>query len=262
MNLEVRTFWYGIWLESSSNNTVAGNNITNNSIGGIRPNYSYHNTVSGNTITNNGCTILTAFSSYNKIYGNNITKNYEGVSLYYSSNNTVSGNNITNNNVLGVFISYSSDNTVSDNNIANNGDGVWLTRSDYNRIYHNTIIDNTIQAHAANLTNVWDDGCEGNYWNDYIGTDLDSDGIGDTPYIIDGYNTDNCPLMNPYWNPGDINHDLTVDIFDVVLVCAAYESTPSDLNWNCHCDIVEPYGAIDLFDVVLMASNYGEEYSS
>jgi len=66
--------------------------------------------------------------------------------------------------------------------------------------------------------------------------------------------------MNPYWNPGDINHDLEVDIFDVVSACVAYSSTPLDLNWNCHCDVAEPYGVIDIFDIVTICASYGEEY--
>ena len=72
---------------------------------------------------------------------------------------------------------------------------------------------------------------------------------------------DSHPLMNRYWDAGDIDHDLDVDIFDIVRCAAAYGSTPSDPDWNCHCDIVGPFGLIDLFDVVLMADSYGEEYS-
>jgi len=115
---------------------------------------------------------------------------------------------------------------------------------------------------SDSINTTWDNGCEGNYWSIYNETDLNRDGIGDTPYIIDGNNQDNYPLMNPYWNPTDINHDLEVDIFDVVLACVAYSSTPSDLNWNCHCDIAEPYGVIDIFDIVMICSSYGEEYTS
>jgi hypothetical protein len=57
--------------------------------------------------------------------------------------------------------------------------------------------------------NTWDNGYAsgGNYWSDYCGVDIytgpyqnvaGSDGIGDTPYIIDANNIDHYPLMNPY----------------------------------------------------------------
>ena len=44
--------------------------------------------------------------------------------------------------------------------------------------------------------NFWDNGCEGNFWSNYNGTDLNRDGIGDTPYIIEANNTDRYPLMS------------------------------------------------------------------
>jgi hypothetical protein len=45
---------------------------------------------------------------------------------------------------------------------------------------------------------VWSSGGEGNYWVGYTGTDANGDGIGDTPYIINEYNTDPYPLIRPY----------------------------------------------------------------
>ena len=52
-----------------------------------------------------------------------------------------------------------------------------------------------------NLTetpHTWDDGKKGNYWSDYNGTDINGDGIGDKPYIIDVLNRDRYPFMqNP-----------------------------------------------------------------
>jgi len=65
--------------------------------------------------------------------------------------------------------------------------------------------------------NVWDNGYPsgGNYWSDYNGTDLrkgpgqnvtGSDGIGDTPYIINTNNQDYYPLMMPW----SVVHDVAV----------------------------------------------------
>lgn len=49
--------------------------------------------------------------------------------------------------------------------------------------------------------NTWDNGAVGNYWDDYLGNDLDGNGIGDTPYVLDTFNKDNFPLKEP-WNGG------------------------------------------------------------
>jgi len=276
----------GVILSYSSNNTVSGNNITNN-YEGVELDSSSNNTVSGNNITNNSDGVwLYSSSNYNTVSGNYITNNGYGVFLDSSSNNTVSGNNITNSDQYGVCLSmHSTSNIVSENNIANNYAGVgldfsssntvsgnnitdnnlyafWLGSSSFNIIYHNNFVANNLRILLIDsINNTWDNGCEGNFWSDFTGSDSNGDGIGDTPYIIDGSNQDSYPLMNPYWNPTDINHDLTVDIFDVMLACVAYSSTPSDLNWNCHCDIAEPYGIIDIFDIVTIIGSYGEEYT-
>ena len=56
---------------------------------------------------------------------------------------------------------------------------------------------------------------------------------------------------------GDLDTDMDVDIYDVVIISGAYGSTPSDGNWNPNCDLTEDYGKIDIYDVVLLAGNYG-----
>jgi hypothetical protein len=52
--------------------------------------------------------------------------------------------------------------------------------------------------------NDWDNGTIGNYWDDYVGVDVNQDGIGDTPYLIDGTagSVDNYPIfkINPIIN--------------------------------------------------------------
>ena len=227
-SITINAFYYGIWLEYSSNSSISGNNITANNEYGIRLNYSSGNSISGNTMANNGGGIGLWFSSnYNSISGNNITANtYCGIVLFYSSNyNSISGNNITANNYYGIVLSSSSDSSISGNNITNNYYGIWLEYSSSNSIFHNSFVNN-INCLVISSVNVWDDGYPsgGNYWSNYTGVDLHSgsgqdetgsDGIGDTFQVIDGNNVDHYPLMAPFntfdagtWNGTAYNVDV------------------------------------------------------
>lgn len=204
-------------------------------------------------------------SSNNTIYHNTVAMNAgNGLKLTRSSNNYISGNEIfSNDGGAGISLSSLGDNSTSNmiitNTLADNEVGIYLNRTDRNSIYHNNFLNNNEQLdfEASLYENTWDNGCEGNYWSDYYGTDLDGDGVGDTSLPWKG--VDQCPLMNPYWNPADINHDLKVDIFDIVSACSAYGATPSDPDWNTHCDIAEPCGIVSIYDIVMIAGSYGEE---
>ena len=230
-NTNIKGFYYnGIQLESSSYNTISKNNIANNGWGGIvLAGVGSNNTISNNNITDNGFGI-SAYSSYTTIARNNITNNYwwgiliesahntisgnnienngDGVVLSGGSNNTVSRNKITNSTYYGVGLFYTIYNIISENDITNNLWGIYISYNNYNTIYHNNLINNTQQVEGA-LTNAWDDGYPsgGNYWSDYAAVDLfvgrfqnetGSDGIGDTPNIIDTDNQDHYPLINPW----------------------------------------------------------------
>jgi len=203
-----------IRLYASSNNTVSGNNITaNNNYNGITlSSSSNNNTIWRNNITNNWRGIsLELFSNNNYICKNHIANNWLSiVFLDYSQNNTISGNNITNND-HGILLADSANNNyIGGNNIANNLYGIKLVYSRNNNIFYNNFIDNAQQVYIETLDypNNWDNGYPsgGNYWSNYTGADLKSgpnqdqlgsDGIGDTPYIIDGNNRDRYPLMSP-----------------------------------------------------------------
>jgi parallel beta-helix repeat protein len=112
------------------------------------------------------------------------------------------------NNGFGIFLDDAVNNTIFRNNIAKNYYGV--SQSTGNIIYHNNFINNTQQVLLPESFNTaWDDGYPsgGNYWSDYVGVDVKSgpgqdlpgsDGIGDTPYIIDADNRDRYPLMRPW----------------------------------------------------------------
>ena len=213
----------GIGLYSSSGNIVSGNNATANSFNGIFLVYSSSNSVIGNIVTANdpNNVVLNSgginfqYSSNNTVNENNATANQYGIYLsYYSNNNTVIGNDVTANSFDGIFLdSSSNNNTAIGNNITANSYGIYLFSSN-NTIYHNNFIGNVVQAFvcSASVGNVWDDGYPsgGNYWSDYKGTDLfsgpyqnvtGSDGIGDSPYVIDANNRDLYPLMELYAGP-------------------------------------------------------------
>ena len=62
------------------------------------------------------------------------------------------------------------------------------------------------------------------------------------------------------WNPADVNFDGKVDIYDAIIFIDAYGSTPSNARWWEYCDIAEPYGIINIYDIILLCDNYGREY--
>jgi len=141
-SMEVRTFDYGILLDSSSNNTASGNNITNNYVGIMLLVSSNNNSISGNTITGNqGYGIMLDWSCNNNCMSeNNITNNLGGITLSSSSNNSISGNNITANNHIGIALSSSSNNNMSGNKVSNSGVGFQLSSSSNNSISGNVFV--------------------------------------------------------------------------------------------------------------------------
>ena len=205
-------------------------------------------------------------SSHNYITNNHIHQAlYWGITLFYGCNdNTIRQNSIARSHLeIGIFIMGSNNNTLDSNDLSHNYWPLVINDAASNRIYHNNIIDSHNRPSLYNAPNTsWDNGCEGNYWSDYQdrypNASHDWYGIWNTSYIIDAENVDRYPLRNLYWNIADLNHDLKVDIFDLVSMCASY-----CLDWQehmCHVDVAEPYGIIDIFDVVAVAVNYGKEY--
>jgi len=134
-----------------------------------------------------------------------------------SHRNFVAENAFDDNFATAEYVYDSNDNTFVKNVIEGMGDGIALLNSNGTRIYHNTICVHTFLGIAYgpgvyvenSFETSWDAGYPsgGNYWPSYNGTDFysgsyqnvtGSDGIADTPLVIDANDTDQYPLMQPF----------------------------------------------------------------
>jgi hypothetical protein len=57
---------------------------------------------------------------------------------------------------------------------------------------------------------------------------------------------------------GDLNNDGVVDIFDIILAAQSYDAHIGDPQYNDEADVAPQWGYVDIFDMVTIASHYGE----
>lgn len=150
----------GMYIKGARWNLVKGNTYRENGKGLMirATQYTYYEQ---NMILNNeiGIDFLRGGTGQNRIQHNWIQGNEIGINLYeLARNNEITLNTITQNDLGASFDDMTSN----------------------NRIHHNNFIGNTVQL-VEEGANIWDDGSyEGNHWSDYMGKDLDRDGVGDT----------------------------------------------------------------------------------
>jgi hypothetical protein len=191
----------GVQLVQTEHVTIKNSNLANNLYGAyITGNNA---SIQNNNFTNNYYGVhLTGY--YNEICKNNFMNNSEGVYGIDVNNNGICGNNFINND-FGLELE-SINSRIFQNNFINNIIGLLMIESG-NVIYHNNFINNYLAA--CGNTNYWNLSYPygGNYWSNYSGVDekwgpfqniTGSDGIGDTPYVINSWNIDYYPLMYPW----------------------------------------------------------------
>ena len=205
----------GIMLEFSNYNFITNNYIYNSSGVGVRIYQSDHNEVLDNNITEGGTNpegiMIDSTSEFNFVSDNDVSNQWTGIRIAGTAthNNTIVNNWLFNNSYAGININPGCyNNTIELNEIQNSTYGLRIS-GDGNAFYRNVLINNTQNAEDWGSYNQWDNGSIGNFWDDYEGSDLDDDGIGDTPYAIDyGSNLDNFPI----WDDGDdINPTITLN---------------------------------------------------
>ena len=193
--------WNGIYLLGSDESRIRNNKFIND---GLFVHYSYSNIVEDNTV--NGKPLV-----YLEDEADELVHNAGQVILVGCTNITVMNSELTNTNI-GIELFGSDSCLISNNNISSNiGSGIIIIDSNDNIIYGNNFINNTCNAFSFGLANIWNSTEEitytykgstytnymGNYWDNYTGSDANTDGIGDTPYSIDG-DEDYHPLMEPF----------------------------------------------------------------
>lgn len=65
----------------------------------------------------------------------------------------------------------------------------------------------------------------------------------------------NITIFGTTYIIGDLDHDDDVDIFDLVIIAAAYTSTPSSANWRPEADLNND-NVINIFDMTILSHNY------
>jgi len=260
-DLTVKNVDAGVLLANTSYSSIINLTSSNNCIG-VYLWGSKNNLITQNYLTFNGGGILIEQdSSNNTIYGNWILNNdVAGIEILYSSNNTIINNFLISNKYRGITFYFGFEaggNLFVNNTVAGSRYGV-VAGGDGNLLYHNNFFDNDVQVDWGH-PNVWDNGFEGNYWGDYNGTDSDGDGVGDTPYVINAENQDNYPLMHEH--PPlycDLNTDGVVDIYDLIIIAAAFGTQPPDPNWNPNADTNKDR-VVDLYDLITTAKRFGTQ---
>ena len=175
----------GIVLQSGSSNCLISDNIIDGSPGrGMGIWGADNNSIVNNVITNCNRSGIQLRGKDNLIKGNHFLDNYRGIHINHmsSTHNIIIENTFEGHTRCGISFSSGINGSL---------------------IYHNNFINNDdfdVYPTGPNDDLFFDNGAEGNYWDEYTGVDENGDGIGDTPYVIgwSGYGyVDNYPLMEP-----------------------------------------------------------------
>jgi len=300
----------GISLNYANYCNIIRNIITNNSVG-VMLYYSSNNKIAGNDITaNSGDGVALSLSSNNMIFHNNFINNTNQVYLHQSFNNTwddgyphggnywsehndtdlysgpyqnetgsdgigdapyvINENNQDNYPFMNPLIPHeiAATNITPSKTIVGKGFLLCLNLTMTNRGTCTEAVNVTIYANTtilATLTNI----TLTNRTATTITFTWNTTGFSEGYYVISAYvwpvpgemdTMDNAfiEVIVTLTIPGDVDGDLNVDIFDVVSICVAYCSKRGQPQYKTNCDINSD-GKIDIYDVVIACAHYGQK---
>ncbi|MCD6485372.1 MAG: right-handed parallel beta-helix repeat-containing protein [Candidatus Odinarchaeota archaeon] len=198
VNNTIATFGNGIVLKNASLITISGNHIESNLALTVLVN-SKDITVDNNYILTNKSVHVE--NAYNITFSENtVLANLTSIEFYNVSYSTVYGNTITSRTMYGLLLAaVSSFNTIQGNTFINSSNyGLIIYDGTYNLVFSNAFLfnnNNDTQARDDGEHNSWDNGSLGNWYCNYNGSDLDHDGIGDTPFPISSNGIDHYPIV-------------------------------------------------------------------
>ncbi len=174
----------GIFVNTSKRNTFTGNRFRDLRFA-VHYMYADDSEVSHNVSIGNDLGFAVMFSKRVRVIGNvSIDDAEHGVMLNYANQSEVSGNLVRGGPERCLFLYNAHKNLIEGNRFEHCAIGVHFTAgSERNAITGNAFIGNRTQVkYVSSRWLDWSADGRGNYWSDFVGYDINSDGIADAPY--------------------------------------------------------------------------------